>query len=396
MAKIGLWRESKNRKLNFLPTNFPKLILSMKYRDQIWGTVWNLPKNSHLRNQMRNFVFLVFIAVVLALGSCSNEPEERCAFVPNTENISVELRWESLENQLPSITTKKELVDFLGSHPTMRDAFFNRSSYPDDSVFINELYHRFTNPHIDTLLEETKNVFGDGTELKKQFQSAFANMKYYYPDFQAPKIQTVISGLETDLFASDTLIIIGLDHYIGQNAKYQLNMYEYMKRRYHKDFIVPSVMLLYGIDAKYNVINPEDRTVLADMVAYGKAYHFAKQMTPCLADSVLIGYSAEEMKGSRENESLIWSRFVEDQVLFSTSGPDKQKYIIERPKTLEVGEKCPGRIGQWVGWQMVSKYSESHPEKSLKDIMSMEDAATLFKQSGYKPQIVKVPGREKM
>lgn len=343
---------------------------------------------------MRNTVLILFSAALL--WACAHDADEKCAFVPDTKGIAIELKWESLEAGLPAISSKKELVDFFSQQPALRDVFFNRSAYPDDSVFINQLYERFTNPHIDTLLMETQKVFTDGTALKKQFQEAFANMKYYYPDFEIPKIKTVITGLETDLFVSDSLVIIGLDHYLGAGAKYQPNMYEYMKRRYHKDFIVPSVMLLYGIDARYNAIDPEDRTVLADMIAYGKAYHFAKQMTPCVPDSVLIGYTAKEIRGSREYENLIWSRFVEDQVLFSTSAQVKQKYIIERPKTLEVGEDCPGRIGQWVGWQMVRKYSETYADKSLKEVMNLSNATDLFKQSGYKPQIVKVPGKEKI
>lgn len=354
-------------------------------------------KNSHLRCRMKYVVRLSFLVIALLFWFCKNDPEEKCAFVPDTKSIQVDLKWESLEDRLPAVSSKKELVEFFTQYPVLRDEFFHRPAYPDDSVFVTELYQRFTNPHIDTLLMEVHRVFGDGAKLKEQFRTAFANMKYYYPDFREPKILTVLTGLETDLYVSDSLVVIGLDHYLGEGAKYPLiNMYEYMRRRYNPDFIVPSVMLLYGIDGKYNAVNPSDRTVLADMIAYGKAFHFAKQMTPCVADSVLIGYTAEEIKGSREFESLIWSRFVEDQILYSTSGQDKQKYILERPKTLEVGEKCPGRIGQWVGWQMVRLYGETHPDKTLKDIMAIDNAEQLFKQSGYKPQIVKVPGKKRI
>ncbi len=337
-------------------------------------------------------VYLLLLTLWLT-GCGNNAAEEPCAFVPDTKNISVNLEWQALETVLPAVSSKKELVDFFTAHSLMRDAVFNRPAYPDDSLFINQLYQRFTNPHIDTLLMETQKVFGDGSELKKQFEAAFANLKYYYPDFELPVIQTVISGLETDLYVTDSLVVIGLDHYLGPGAKYQPNMYEYMKRRYRKDFIVPSVMLLLGIDARFNRIDPADRTVLADMVAYGKAYHFAKLMTPCLPDSVLIGYTAQETYGSRKNEHLIWSRLVEDEVLYATSAVTKQKYIIERPKTLEVGEKCPGRIGQWVGWQIVKTYHDNHPDLTLPQVMALPNASELFRQSGYKPQVVKLTGK---
>ena len=346
---------------------------------------------------MKRTAALAFLLATLCLAGCNGDHTEKCAFVPDTKNITIDLQWESLEDSLPSFTTKEQLTGFLTRHPSVRELFLGRAEYPSDTAFINDRFRKFTNRHIDTLLMETHRVFGDASKLKQEFTQAFANLKYYYPDFQPPKIQTMITGFEKDVYVSDTLIIVGLDYYLGPDAKYKiLNLYDYMKRRYHPGFIVPSAMLLYGIDEKYNKINPDDRTMVAEMISYGKAYYFAKQMTPCTPDSVLIGYTSEEINGSHANESLIWSRLIEDQVLFSTSNQDKQKYIIERPKTLEVGERCPGRIGQWVGWRMVETYHENHSDKTLPQIMNLGDAQQLFKESGYKPQLTKLPSREKI
>ena len=343
-----------------------------------------------------NKTVILFLLALSCFASCSNDRTERCAFVPETNDIKIDLQWESLEDSLPAITTKEQLKGFLTRHADIRELFLSRTDFPSDTTFINERFRKFTNPHIDTLLMETHRVFGDASKLKQEFIQAFANFKYYYPDFQPPKIKTIITGFEKDIYVSDTLVIVGLDYYLGEGAKYKiLNLYDYMRRRYHPGFIVPSVMLLYGIDSKYNKLNPEDRTMLAEMISYGKAYYFAKSMVPCTPDSVLIGYTSEEINGSRANESLIWSRLIEDQVLFSTSAQDKQKFIIERPKTLEVGEKCPGRIGQWIGWRMIESYHENHSDQTLPQIMSNSDAQQMFKESGYKPTLTKVPSRQK-
>ena len=81
--------------------------------------------------------------------------------------------------------------------------------------------------------------------------------------------------------------------------------------------------------------------------------------------------------------------------MYATSHLVKQKYISERPKTVEVGEQCPGRIGTWVGWQIVKKFMQTHPDIVLSQLMEMQNASQLFKESGYKPQIVKVKGKDK-
>lgn len=340
---------------------------------------------------------VVFPAVlVILLVACSSDEKKECAFVPDTSSIALVLDFQPLEDSLPAIRSKTELVGFMTAHPDTRDIFFNRGAYPGDSTFINRLYNRFTSPHIDTLLMETHRVFGNGEVLRDEFRQAYANLKYYYPDFNPPRIQTLISGLESDLFVTDSAIYIGLDYFLGPGAKYRPNdMYAYMLRRYTKHFIVPSVMLLTGIDGRFNASAPEDRTVLAEMIAYGKAYYFAKRMLPCVADSLLIGYSGREMEGSYAYENLIWSRLVQDEVLFSTSHLVKQKYLAERPKTIEVGEECPGRIAQWVGWRIVEQYMQAHPDVTLPQLMSTRDAQTIFRESGYKPQVVRLPGREK-
>lgn len=330
-------------------------------------------------------LLFVFILFTIVFSSCRNSVQEECVYAPSTEGITVDLQFESLEDALPAINSKQELVDFFSRNTTMRDYFFNRQAYPSDSVFINELYNRFSNPHLDTLLMETKKVFGDGTQLKDELTVAFTNIKSYYPDFQIPRVQTAITGLESDMFVSDSLIIIGLDYYLGQNARFRPNMYEYMQRRYDKNFIVPSIMLLYGIDGRYNETDLSDRTVLAEMITYGKAYYFAKHMMPCVPDSVFIGYTAEEMALTRANQDIIWKKLVEDEAFYSTGQQIKQRYVAERPKSYEIGEKIPGRIGTWVGWQIFNKYAERNSDLTLPQLMKENDVKKIFTESKYRP-----------
>lgn len=328
--------------------------------------------------------YAILVALLL-VWSCST-PEEKCAPAPDTSRIQVKLRIESFEDSLANIQTKDQLVSLLTREPLLRDYLFRRTEYSNDSVFINRIYSRLTHPGIDTLLLETRRVFGDLSGLRTEFENAFRNILYYYPDFRVPKIKTVISGLDTDLLVTDSLIIVGLDFYLGKDARYRPAMYDYLLRKYEPEDIVPSCMLLYGIGDNLNKTTPSDKTVLADMVAYGKAFYFAKQMLPCTPDSTLISYTSEEMEGSRKNQDLIWARFIDSEVLYSTSHLVKKDYLGERPATLQVGEKCPGRIGQWVGWQIVRKYMETHPAVTLPELMAAADAQKLFKESRYKPQ----------
>lgn len=333
---------------------------------------------------MKYKLIVGFVAIGFLLSQCGEE-EEKCAFIPDA-STSIDLEFESLTDKLVNISSKDQLVKLLDKHRVLRDNFFRRDQYPSDSAFINELYRRFNNPHIDTLRLEVERVFGDEGNLKLEFEEAFKNLKYYYPEARIPKIETVISGLENDMIVSDSLIIVSLDYFLGTGTKYRPAMYEYLLRQYNKENIVPSCMMLYGIDNKFNATDPEDKTVLADMIAYGKSYYFAKQMIPCTPDSIFIWYTAEEIRGARKNQDLIWARFIEDKLLYATSHKLKQKYLGDRPKTVEVGSECPGRIAQWVGWEIVKKYMETHPDVTLPMLMRNYNADNIFKESRYKPE----------
>ena len=333
----------------------------------------------------RHYLFVVLSTLTLFISSCGKKPDE-CVYVPETGNIKIDIQFEQFEDSMANFSSKQAMVNLFTRQPLIRDYIFRRTEYPHDSAFINSLYSKFSNPHFDTLALETKRIFGDLSQLKAEFTQAFTNIKYYYPDFTPPKVQTLISGLDTDLFVSDSLIIVSLDFYLGQGAKFRPKLYDYLLRQYNPQNIVPSCLLIYGISPRVNDTDLKDKTVLADMIAYGKSYYFAKHMLPCVPDSTFIWYTPEEIEGSRKNQDLIWARFIQDQVLYSTSHVIKQKYLADRPKTLEVGEKCPGRIAIWVGWQIVNSYAENHADLALPEVMKLANTQQLFKESGYRPQ----------
>jgi hypothetical protein len=330
--------------------------------------------------------FFVPCALALLLWACgSNDETEQCVQTPNVSQ-SVTITFDRFEDTIANISSKRELVALFTRKPIFRDFIFKRQQYPNDSVFINEVFKKITHPAFDTLLIESRNVFGQGQELKAQFEEAFSNLKHYYPDIIPPRVETVINGLDTDLYVSDSLIVVGLDSFLGKGAKYRPNVYEYLLRQYNKENIVPSCMLIYGIGNRFNKTDNNDKTVLADMIAYGKSFYFAKHMLPCVPDSIFIWYTPEEIGGAKKNQDLIWARLVQDDVLFSTSHMVKQKYLGERPKTLDVGPECPGRIAQFVGWQIVNAFMEEKSNVTLPQLMAEPNATKIFRDSKYKPE----------
>lgn len=327
---------------------------------------------------------VIGIVLLLAFTSCEQK-KNVCDSAPDVSSIKAHITFENLVDDVMAIQTREQAKQFLDEHAFIANYFFERATYKEDSTVVNRLYNIATNPSIqDTVFQEVNDAFGDYSDLISSFEKAFQYYKYYYPETPTPKVQVMLSGLQRDLFVSDSLIVVGVDYFLGPEATYRpIGVPDYIARRYQKEFIVPMTMLL--LTQKQNATDYSDKSLLADMVFYGKSYYLAKRTVPCQPDSLLIGYKASEMEDIHENEHIIWANFLENDMLYETSHFMKNKFIGERPNTYEIGAKCPGRIGIWVGWRIVEQYMRENPDVTVQELMKDTEVQKIFKLSGYKP-----------
>src|SRR5688572_24585182 len=87
--------------------------------------------------------FIVSVVLSALLSGCGDK-KEACVFIPETSSIDVKIEFEHFEDSLANITSKTELINMLGREPLIRDYIFRRTEYPNDSVFVNEVYRKFT------------------------------------------------------------------------------------------------------------------------------------------------------------------------------------------------------------------------------------------------------------
>ena len=322
-------------------------------------------------------IILLFLGGVM-LCSCGDRCSKEIA-----ESVP-KIQIERLEDELFSSESPDDVRQFLAKHPTMTTEFLGSAQYPNDSVLSEVLFDRVKNEHIQGLLLEAQSRFGDMDDLASEIGEAIGTLRLHYPEAKIPRVQTMLTGFGTsEMYVSDSLIIIGLDYYIGRNASYRPNQYpEYILKRYEKEYLVPAMMLLLSDDYLHTDLS--DQRMIADMVFYGKKFYFTKSVMPCAPDSLIIWYSTQELSDVDENEDIIWANFVHNKLLFETSHITKEKFLGERPNTYEISAVCPGRIGAWVGWEIVRAYMDRNPDVSLPQLMANPDAMEIFNASNYK------------
>jgi gliding motility-associated lipoprotein GldB len=324
---------------------------------------------------------LLYIAIVLFLAGCQRKG---CELPDDVANVPVKVEIERLEKPFFALDSREGVKAFIYSEPLFSDKFLQRGRYQQDSVLVNSLLGLATNPSLDSLAQQAMQTFSDISQEQKQLETAFKVIKYHYPKFYVPDVKTFVSGLGQDLFISDSLIVFSLDYFIGKDAMYRPDTYAYILKRYERPHMVPAAMLL--MSNKFNKANPRERNLLSEMINAGKAYYFVKEVMPCTSDAAIIGYTEQEVADVLHNEGKIWAHFIEKSLLYEKNPFQVQKYVGERPNTPEIDKTAPGRLGTWVGWQIVRKYMERNPKVTLPELMAETDYQKIFDQSKYKPE----------
>ena len=327
---------------------------------------------------------LVFLGLVLGLGGCKQEPAGDCRVDPAADAPAVPVRLQRLEPAFFAIKTPAAAEQFLDAHATFARYYLQRQPANAKELAAG-LPQLATNAALQQLGRETAAAFPDSAALRRNLGEMFRRVHYYFPDFRTPPTATYVSGfLGKDIYVNDSLLVLSLDWFAGPKASKRPDLPQYMLRRYIPKGVLP--LLAQNVSSKYNRHELTANTVLDAMVHEGKALYFASQVLPCTPDSLLMGYTGREMAGLVANEPRVWGHFLEKNLLYSTTPFLLQKYVGERPNVPEIDKTCPGRVGQWVGLQIVRKYMADRHNVSLAQLMAEKSAQRILTESHYRPK----------
>jgi gliding motility-associated lipoprotein GldB len=325
---------------------------------------------------------LLILAILFLLFSC--KPSDTTCTLDEERMVGREaLDIHRLEQEFFAATTADELLFLLEKYPEVADKVMERDTYPNADSLAQELLRANQDSAFQALNAAVAKEFADIADIKGELEQAFAYLKSYYPNFKAPKVYTYVSGFGLDLLVEENMLVIGLDYFLPSDHAFQPDLPKYIADRYERKYLVPMIVL--AMSSRYNEIDPKDNTLLAEMIYYGKAYHFVKSILPCTSDQYLIGYTPEQIQACWDNEDVIWAHFIENELLFETNPFEIRKYIGEAPSTDAISPDAPGRIGRWIGWNIVEEYAVQK-DLSLPELMREADAKKLFKDSGYRPR----------
>lgn len=339
---------------------------------------------------------------MLLFFSCNNKVNG-----PDVTGIQVSLEWKRFDKDFFSIDsnqTREGIAKLAELYPGFTDLFVNDILGLGKISDSNQLAFTGTKRYLhlnQKLFDTVQLVFRNTKELEASLQKGFQYVKYYFPAYQIPeKVYTVIgpmdalpplsNGEPSPNFMGTGFIAIGLQFYLGQ----QFSIYndpeyaaaivpQFRSRRFSKEYIPADVFKLV-IDDLY----PDNNTrlpLIERFVEKGKRLYLLKQFLPASNDSLLIGYTGNQMKWCKENERSIYNFFTQQNLLYEIDPSLTQNFLTDGPFTQGMPQESPGNIGAYLGWSIVKSYMEKNRSVSCAEMMA-KPAKEIFSASAYKPR----------
>lgn len=301
-------------------------------------------------------------------------------------------------NKQSKIEREVEKIPVTMKVHRFEQAFFNatpielpkvKAEYPDffpneipDAAWVEKMQH----PQWRQLYQEVEKKYKDFGTKQTEIEDLFKHIKYYFPTIKVPQIYTAIGEMDylnKAIYANDKLVI-ALELYLGKDHKFYSEFPTYLRQNFEQRQMLPDIVssLSYRI-----VPGSTNKDLLTLMINSGKELYLKDILLPNYSDAERIGYTEKQVKWCQENESYMWEYFVSNKLLYSTESKLPNRFINLAPFSkfyLEIDNETPGRVGQWVGWQIVRSYMQNN-EVSVVQLLKA-DPTDIFEKSKYKPK----------
>ncbi len=315
------------------------------------------------KNLFRLFLTLVFFLVLL--WSCSNRNSST-----NTQSYEL-IRFEQI---------------FFESYPDSLAAvekqfpYFFPKNYPF-SVWVN----RRTDSLQMALYEQTKMI--SSSDIEDQLDPFIQGLPRVFESAKLPKkVITITSDVDYNnkVILNDTMALVAIDNFLGVDHFMYEGIAMYLRQEMNLRDL--SVQLAESF-AERILTTPNDRSFLSQLIHYGKIQYIKQSIMPDFSEDRIMGYTPEQLEWARANEKEIWNFFVSKELLFSTDPDLINRFILPAPFSkfyLNIDVDSPGKIGQWLGLQIVNAYQKNE-RKSIDELLKTP-TRELFENSKYKPR----------
>lgn len=252
---------------------------------------------------------------------------------------------------------------------------------------ISELPRFTSDSGIMRLHSDVERVYpavGGAAGVESKLSTAFRYYHRYFPDKEIPAVMFHISGFNQAMVVADGVLSASVEQYMGSDYE----PYQYVAYGYEIPFMtpqqLPADMMYAWLSSSFTETLSGDQ--LLDMMIYqGKLLYLQKVFFPDADECTLLGYTKQQYEWCQRFEKEVWNHIMESRELFSTDWRVNTKYMSPAPFTSGLSQESPGRIGAYIGLQIVKSYMDRNESVTLQELMSPSDSRKILQDAAYRP-----------
>lgn len=325
-------------------------------------------------------------AVFVLLFSCNTGKVK-----PDPDDLSIPSKFMRFEADLFQKNREIDTSMVAGlrkQYPGFFDLYCRRiihiPSETDSAIAANlNLFTR--DPDVMAIYSRTDSVFTSMERQEKELMDMLKYYHYYFPGNPVPDVITYISAFNYTVITTDSALGIGLDMYLGKDCAFYpaLGLPKYMTDKLTREYMVrDAIKAIY--QSEYD---PDEagNDFLSQIIYNGKLLYFTNLLAPEMHDTIITGYSKNQLEWCRQNERNIWGFMIENDLLYSKEPSRYIRYINDGNTTQGLPKEAPAKLGVWIGWKIIQAYVEKHPDVNPELLFKEKDAQKILSESGYKP-----------
>lgn len=247
------------------------------------------------------------------------------------------------------------------------ETLFKISRYPSPSPLTVTDYAE--KPSIREHIEGVEREYGDTRRESIALGEVFGRMRSILPQVRIPEIFAIISPFSQSVLVADTLLYIGLNHYLGA---------DYVHYEYFPDHVrvlkvrdrIPVDVAEALVRTAYPYRPSDDYPQVVTRLAYEGAVAEAVMCLTDRSEACVLGYDDSQYAWLCDNEQKIWQAIVGGQMLFSTDHTIARSLADVAPHVSVISPEVPGRAGRFIGHRLVKSYIANNPSVSTEHILS--------------------------
>ena len=327
---------------------------------------------------------LLYGLIGLALAGCKTTSQDP-AFIGPTPKIT-EVRFDSAFFAMDSLHFESDLAKLVQQYPQFSEDYFNRilmMPTKKESKKILAFYKAYL-----PIYQATTKVQAS-KKATPEIVAAFKRFHYYFPTYSLPKqLFYFIGPLETyGNVVTKAGLAIGLQLYMGAASSWyyseQINTIypTYISRQFAPEYIV--VNSVQNILNDYDPIAINGKQLIEQMIEIGKRQYILSQCLPNASDTLLLGYTGNQLKAIEASQSDIWTFLSSQNRLFSVDPSLTAAILAEAPYNDYFGEEIPGNVGKYIGYTIVKSWMKQQEGNLKNDLNRLlkTPAKTIFDQA---------------